>query len=227
MNIGCFGPPVSHFPSGIKRTVLFLGTDYHWLTVALSASAVYYIYHWGPHDPGWPIRALFLRLTMTPGERVFLPLRSPAMRTMCAWNSCVPSLPPCRQSQAENKAMADHIFAKMTTKMSPIPHALLWHPSCEAMGSMFLPLKSGKWQKWHCMTSETRIQKVNQAYLLLLFVCLLMEVSHHAVRKPKKPQGEDTCQCSGNSSSWGPRQTLASITLHVSEWACRQFLYQL
>lgn len=46
--------PISLFPSGGKRTVFHLETDFHWLTVAVSASIVNHmaplLYYWGPCD---------------------------------------------------------------------------------------------------------------------------------------------------------------------------------
>lgn len=73
---------------------------------------------------------------------------SPAIKDHVCLELLEPSLAPCGQSQSENKAAAD-VFAKMTTKMSPIPHDLLWHASYERVGSMFPPRQSGKRQKWH------------------------------------------------------------------------------
>lgn len=95
--------------------------------------------YWGPCDWTWPTRALFLGLTVTPRERVSL-LPSPQPELL--WTILTTTW-----TEAKNTAMDDHIFAKM----SPVPYSLLWHTSIyKAIDSIFPPLESEAWQKWHC-----------------------------------------------------------------------------
>lgn len=76
--------------------------------------------------------------------------------------------------------------------ISPIPHDLLWHASYEAMGVYV----SSSWIR-EMAEVTLRLGHKRQTRLTDPLGCSLMEPSHHALRKPKKSQEKDTCQCSG------------------------------